>query len=277
MKQKTQQSIMTKTKVMTVVWLEAILRNFPNAVEGQKLTVDISDYLQRIHGLTRENTLFGFSTCADEINRTVTQFRTHYGEKQFPLGGLTGYPFRGKTGFVAFLHHTPNHGAEGNVIILYGPHVGVTYEGELGKVLREGQSHESAACGAALSFLNKYLEAKKSKQTYQPKKDHLDMEQYAFERMILPYADDILRADKPVKKLVEINYELIDGAVRDIIKERKNNFNGKIALVGGIMINTPHLQPSYFDLRRFQIYLNGKVTDLLLELENATRHQTNKK
>jgi len=261
-----QTSIVSQTKLMTMQFLETILKNFPNAVEGKKLTVDIVDYLARKYGLTPKNTLFGFSTCPDEINRTVTQFKSYYGEKQFPLGGLTGYPFRGKTGFVAFSHHAPTNGTEGNLVILYGPHVGINLDGDLGKVLRENQSHESTACGASIAFLNNYQKAKRNRKMYEPKEDPFDMEQHAIEKMLMPYADKILAAENPIKELVEVNYSLIENAVLEIIKELKHHFKGRIVLVGGIMINTPQGQSSYFDLRRFEMYHNGNIENLKLKL-----------
>lgn len=98
---------------------QKILQYFPNAIDGYKFTVDVADYLMRKHQLTPKNTLFGYSTCPDEINRSVTNFKSYYGEKQFPLGGLTGYPFRGKTGFNAFSHHVPDADGEGAIEKIY--------------------------------------------------------------------------------------------------------------------------------------------------------------
>lgn len=65
----------------------------------------------------------------------------------FNLGGLGGVPFVGKSGFGAFLSHVP---VKGKVVILYGPHVGISNEGVVGKVERVGQSSPSGTCGAAV-------------------------------------------------------------------------------------------------------------------------------
>ena len=99
-------------------------------------------------GLTAENTIYGQSICPDEINNEkgdlATLMADHWGEC-FPMGGIGGAPFVGKTGFGAFSHHVPD---DGHIIILFGPHIAISDEGELGKYLREGQVHESTACGA---------------------------------------------------------------------------------------------------------------------------------
>lgn len=52
-----------------------------------------------------------------------------------PIGGLGGIPFAGKTGFQAFASHVPDGG---NLLILFGPHVGIDKLGKLGFVERRG-------------------------------------------------------------------------------------------------------------------------------------------
>jgi hypothetical protein len=73
-------------------------------------------------------------------------FANRWGEV-FPLGGLAGMPFTGKTGWGAFSSHVPK---DGNICVLFAPHVGIDSNGNVGKVLREGQDCSSAACGAAI-------------------------------------------------------------------------------------------------------------------------------
>jgi hypothetical protein len=68
----------------------------------------------------------------------------------FPLGGLAGFPFTGKTGWGAFSSYCPN---DGNIVILIAPHVGIDHTGCIGKVTREGQDHATSACGAAIGAL----------------------------------------------------------------------------------------------------------------------------
>ena len=77
-------------------------------------------------GLTAENTIYGQSICPDEINNEkgdlATLMADHWGEC-FPMGGIGGAPFVGKTGFGAFSHHVPD---DGHIIILFGPHIAIS-------------------------------------------------------------------------------------------------------------------------------------------------------
>ena len=69
----------------------------------------------------------------------------------FPLGGLAGLPFTGLTGWGAFSHHVPK---DGNIVVLYAPHVGLNTKGVVGKVDRPGQANETSACGASIGAYN---------------------------------------------------------------------------------------------------------------------------
>ena len=53
----------------------------------------------------------------------------------FPLGGLAGFPFTGKTGWGAFSSHCPE---DGHIVIMFAPHVGVDCDGNVGKINRPG-------------------------------------------------------------------------------------------------------------------------------------------
>jgi hypothetical protein len=80
-------------------------------------------------GFTDANTLFADCSCPDEINHDdplediTSLMHTRWGE-MFPLGGLAGFPFTGKTGWGAFSSHVPN---DGNIVVLFAPHVGVDF------------------------------------------------------------------------------------------------------------------------------------------------------
>ena len=53
----------------------------------------------------------------------------------FPLGGLAGIPFVGKTGWNAFTSHVPT---DGNIVVLFAPHVGIDKNGNVGELNRNG-------------------------------------------------------------------------------------------------------------------------------------------
>ena len=65
----------------------------------------------------------------------------------FILGGLAGVPFTGAAGWGAFSHHVPK---DGNIFVMYAPHVGVSEKGNIGWVHRPGMTHKSTACGSAI-------------------------------------------------------------------------------------------------------------------------------
>jgi hypothetical protein len=54
------------------------------------------------------------------------------------MGGLSGIPFVGSTGFNAFAHHVPENG---NILVMFGPHVSVSPNGNIGFYERIGQKH----------------------------------------------------------------------------------------------------------------------------------------
>lgn len=121
---------------------QALDAHFPGAIPGSALASRLTSVLLRDHKITAKNALFGTSICADEINSEsgdmADQLRSYFG-KVFPMGGIGGAPFAGKTGFAAFSHHVPDGG---HVVILFGPHVGISEHGEVGKYHRVGQEHE---------------------------------------------------------------------------------------------------------------------------------------
>ena len=105
-------------------------------------------------GFAPGNTLFGDSSCPDEINHNGADitflFQNRWGQ-MFPLSGLGGLPFAGKTGWGAFSSHTPT---DGNIVVLFAPHVGIDRDGNIGKVHRDGIENSTTACGAAVGAYN---------------------------------------------------------------------------------------------------------------------------
>eukprot|EP00042_Codosiga_hollandica_P041838 m.376635 g.376635 ORF g.376635 m.376635 type:complete len:158 (+) comp56190_c0_seq6:469-942(+) len=88
-----------------------------------------------------------FPVWFDAVGDITHLLHEHWGE-MFLMGGLAGIPFCGKTGFTAFSHHVPNNG---NIFILFAPHVGITRVGErCGLIGRHG--HEHLSPGLVLSF-----------------------------------------------------------------------------------------------------------------------------
>jgi hypothetical protein len=64
------------------------------------------------------------------------------------MGGLSGFPFVGKTGFSAYMHHVAEGGA---MVIVCCSHVGINDDGVVGNIKRNGMNVDSSACGAAVA------------------------------------------------------------------------------------------------------------------------------
>ena len=97
---------------------------------------------------SQSTTLAACCVCSDEINRFLdSSLQEHVAcLPPFNLGGLSGFPFAGATGFGAYASHVPAGGA---LVLVYGPHVGVSLAGDVGKVERTGLDAPGGACGAA--------------------------------------------------------------------------------------------------------------------------------
>ena len=247
---------------------------FKNTIEGVLLSKRVIEILDSLN-VCPPNSVFGYSTCRDEINRTVTDFKTYFNGQEFPHGWLAGYPGSGITGFNAYSHHCPD-AEEKNLVIFYGPHVGVKEGGKIGKVLRRGQKHDSPSCGAAIQFLQRCRKAAMEGGEYTPQFTHEDdIEQHTIEKELSNHARYILYdensrmlpEDEQIRRLVESNYVVVDEAMLKRIEEIKDSFKGGIVLIGGVMINADYPKPQYVDLRRFEIHRNNKIENLMKRLE----------
>ena len=140
---------------------------FPASLPNTKVAERVIRTL-KARGYQPDNTLLASSLCSDEINDTDLSLfsglqggltKTNSGGV-FNLGGLGGVPFVGPSGFGAFFSHSPK---DGHIVIVYGPHVGISAEGVVGKVERVGMEKPSGACGAALGAY-KAIKAEREKQ-----------------------------------------------------------------------------------------------------------------
>merc|ERR1712039_624623 len=124
------------------------------------------------------------------------------------MGGISGAPFVGKTGFAAFSHHVP---ANGHVVVLFGPHIGFSPEGEAGKFLRRGQSKLSTACGAAVAAYSQLISGKSMSA------DVHDMEQSWLRSKLSPYCSGIKNSADPQVEIVMKTYKVIEEEVFKIV------------------------------------------------------------
>lgn len=225
---------------------------FPGALSNDELLERVRNRLIRKE-FGKDTTLVASSLCSDEVNRPLEDtFLSFYGN-HFAMGGLAGFPFSGLTGFGAMASHIPDGG---NCLLVFGPHVGVDSQGNVGKVDRRGKGQSGTCCGSAVAA-SKYLAQVVSGQAdlMAPPNSSLDAQQTYVSTMLLPYASEIATASDPMVALPFATFKPIDNMMTRIVAKASSKVgpNGKIAMLGGIQINTPEGLSDYFLPLRFDV------------------------
>lgn len=229
---------------------QRVRSHYPHALSETAFRDRVFQFLDKEHCGDVSRVLLAISQCADDVNAVhdadVTLVKRHFRGKllgPFEMGGLAGMPYAGLTGVSTIAHHIPDGGS---ALIVYGPHIGMTEQGELGKLLRPGQHLESAACGS-LTLAVRHLG---SSPDYQPPDNEDDAEQMLLERRLLPYRDEILAAAHPLKAATDVAYTLIHELLHRYLRARKDDFRCEfLVLAGGVAINTDPRYEDYVDLR----------------------------
>jgi len=228
-----------------------VKKKFPGAISNTRLTKKVVAALEG-KGFTPDNTLVATSFCADELARVLEDdFVKIYGQN-FNLGGLSGFPFAGNTGFGAMSAHVPD---DGFCLTIHGPHVGITQDGVIGKVERSGIALVDSCCGSAIAASN-YLKGITDGSANINTGIQLfsDFQQGAVQELILPHGKRLNEADDRMKELPYALYDSQDVLVRDIIESGKGGIKQGLALLGGIQINTGPDTDDYFHPLRFDYY-----------------------
>ena len=90
---------------------DTLQEHFPGALPGIAVMKRTAAVLKAQHGMDPDNTIYGQSICPDEINNEkgdLAEIMKEYWGEVFPMGGIGGAPYVGKTGFGAFAHHVPD-------------------------------------------------------------------------------------------------------------------------------------------------------------------------
>jgi len=219
---------------------------FPNAVSIPNLEEIVFEKLSE-NNLDNQNTLWATSICSDEVNQSLHQLDEKFETfGPFILGGISGIPFAGKTGFKAFSSHIPDNGG---ALIIYGPHVGINQEGEVGKVHRAGQKLNTSSCGSIIGALNTL---KSNDSSEKPKYDY---QQEQVKNLLRENWDKVSNSDDQIIAATEVTYEEIKHEIREIITSCTSNLEGKPLLaIGGILINTHPSEDDLFDIRDVDWY-----------------------
>ncbi len=227
-----------------------IQAHYPNALPLSVFREQAFGMIEPELGVPLAQVLLATSICADDIvwvSDADGNLETHHAAREllgpFEMGGLAGLPFAGLTGMTAYAHHIPDHGA---ACIVYGPHIGMTDLGQLGKVLRPGQHVESAACGALALALRHF----QSSPEYEPTLDEDDSQESLLELRLRPYRARFLPAIDPLKAATELVYDTIHQLIHRYVRTVKDQFRCEhIALFGVLIVNTGPDYEDYIDLR----------------------------
>jgi hypothetical protein len=241
---------------------KALDDNFRGAIPGTALFHIVKSVTHKQLGMTPANTLYADSICPDEINHEkgdLASIMKEYWGACFPMGGIGGAPFVGKTGFSAFSHHVPD---DGHLVLLFGPHVAVSETGEVGKYAREGQSNESSACGAVIAAYHQC----NCGHTNCADDESYDMQQAWIRRQLAPHASRISKEACPMAALAHQAYTTVHDKISNIVNTDFGN--GNLVLVGGIQINMPAPYEDLFLPKMFEVRAKGKDTvDLMHTLK----------
>jgi hypothetical protein len=190
--------------------------------------------LEEKHGFTPDNTRFAEGGCCDEINEPELQMMEQYWGERFKFGGLAGYCHAGKTGLGAVSHHVPEVEGNKNLLLVAGAHIGY-HDGQWGKVPRPGQPGITTSCGSLVAVLSTGYDTIKAKA-----KDPLDRQQETVEEIMLPYLEKCKNAGQEPDVVDATHFLMgrIDADMQTMANELSGNFDGQIALITGVTINT---------------------------------------
>jgi hypothetical protein len=239
---------------LKLIMNQFVLSEYPNAETGENVTNKYLKFLEKEYQSDLKKMLFATSLCSDDVN-VSTDFRKVLA-RPFTMGGLGGLPYSGLTGMVAFAHHIPD---DGDAFIFYGPHIGISDEGELGKMRRPGQTKLTNSCGALMLGLERLQQRN---EVYVPINSEMDYQQILLEHKVMPYKQRILEAENPKKEITEVFYEEIHKMIQLLIKMSKNEFPcERIFLLGGIIINTSPEFNDMVDVRNFQVIKTSEIEE----------------
>eukprot|EP00928_Gymnodinium_smaydae_P018394 TRINITY_DN17003_c0_g1_i3.p1 TRINITY_DN17003_c0_g1~~TRINITY_DN17003_c0_g1_i3.p1 ORF type:complete len:311 (+),score=16.01 TRINITY_DN17003_c0_g1_i3:36-968(+) len=245
---------------------ESFHKHFPGSVEGANVEARVTHLLQERFGFNVYNTVCCQSFCPDEVNNKnptdLSRMLHHRWGTSFSLGGLGGVPFTGKTGWGAFSAHVPKGG---NAIVTFGPHVGIDGSGKVGQITRAGQDQPSTCCGAAVAAYNSLGKPFRNPDTY-------DMQQQTLERLLKEKGvHDEVRGNS----MVALAYAMYDISAEFMRQVINTDFGGKIAILGGILVNLEEPAQDRFLPLVCEVYdpsNGGTVSDLLPVVVNAEEH-----
>jgi Limiting CO2-inducible proteins B/C beta carbonyic anhydrases len=272
--------------------LTTVKTKFPTALSSHVLAFQLRDVLAH-RGFTAASTHVGVCFCGDDVNRSLEdELRSVFdNNNSVALHGLAGFMFGGTTALTDMLQHIPpplypgesstgDAFAGGHGLLIYGPHVGIDWDGIVGKVNRRGHVGSSACCAvaaAAATAAAQVLDGTRQAldDTASSNHDILYVQRIWIQHQVQQHA--VRLRDAGSDAAVELPHVLLEcqtGMINDIVAQSCGSLKVgcTLAVVGGIQINTPEGTSEYFVPLRFSLYNhNGEVVeeDLLSELHNS--------
>jgi len=246
---------------------EGAKAEFPDALANNELIYRVTNTLKKYgYGKT---TLLATSLCCDEVNRALeNDFEKHYGS-HFNMGGLAGFAFGGVTSFTAMAHHIPD---DGSCLIVYGPHIGIDLDNNVGRINRRFQRISTSCCGSADAAACYVASVRNGADEMVMPDQCIDIQQHFVGQMLLPHGERLEKAANFRKELAmalyDENHKMMTSIVRKACGEVHGN--GKITLLGGIQINTPKGYSDEFMPLNFELRDNtgAVLQDLMSEIQS---------
>lgn len=225
--------------------LAIIHKYYPNAITTIDSVNRLIDFIEEKLDLEPYKIMAADSICSDDVNSIQYPARAQEFLGPFKMGGLDGFPFTGLTGMGAFASHVPDDGA---VFIYYGPHIGISKNGNIGEINRIGQHQNTGCCGAAKGALAKLL----NNSIIEGNVTELDYQMNSIEQILFKQKDRILNSTNHLYEATEVVYEAIDKRINELVE--KTNYNCKyVILVGAVLINSDSDMGSFTSNKRFDV------------------------
>jgi len=273
-----------QAKLKTVAEVHA---HFECAMSCRVLFEKVETVLRK-RDITSANTIFAHSLCPDEVPTRIQLqgggeqqhydkslkrlFSRHFGEA-FPLGGLCGIPFAGKTGFASFSHNVPD---DGHAFLLMAPHIGLDCENKFGKCTTLDdvtRSNSEYCCRAAVTALNYCCSARPLAKNLT---DHPEDYQMNYMTQLVDRRKDLFADESDENTRMSDLAKNMHAIAKNMLDKIVNPFFGgpesTLVILTGIQINMPKPFEDFFQPRQFYVLKkDGKKEDLFRETFGTQR------
>jgi hypothetical protein len=230
-------------------------------------------------GFNPNSIIYAEGICSDDVDGPMFTSVSNIG--QFPSsstnsllgpfmsGGLAGYPFVGTIGFGAWASHVASNSplTGGTLFMSSMPHIGISYDGKVGKMIRRGKSSNTSdsTCGAVAGAIGQVLSL--GSVPLFPSAFPFDEGNFEFWKLVdilYPYKSELEAlvggdADETFGLRMDFATRTIRNAARDYITDNlplcTTGFTQQdVFFCSGIFINTDDGYQSYVEIDEFKYY-----------------------